>query len=516
MLVSDVPKLAAHNAPADRSIHFEGQAITYRTFADRCRQLSRALTVLAPRGARITVLSGNRPEFMECYFGVPGAGMIMLPLNFRLGLRDLGHILRDAEPAVVMVEPAYLPLIEQLRGDLPENARVVVFGTAPGHDLDYEGLLERGHAGEVLQRPGEDEPAWLLYTSGTTGRAKGALLTHRNIMAAVLNMLCGSDLGRQEVSLFMFPMFHIAGYVLPGYLLRGYTIVLMRGFDVETYLANVEKYAITQHAIAPTMLAMVLDDPRTDRFDMSSLRNISYGASAMAPEILRAAMARWPNVGFRTAYGMTELAGNVTYLTREHHDYALAHDQSVLASCGEPNPLSNVRIVDAEGRDVVPGEAGEIIVRGEQVFAGYWRNEQATQESFRGGWFLTGDIGRFDQAGRLYIVDRKKDMIISGGENVYSREVEDLLYEHPSVAEVAIVGAPDSKWGETVVALVRLRSAATAAALDEFCKAHIGGYKRPRRYIFVEELPKSATGKILKAELRQLLRSGHFDPKETS
>ena len=516
MLVSDVPSLAAHNAPADRSIHFEGHATTYKEFADRCRKLSRALQGLAPRGARIAVLSGNRPEFMECYFGVPGAGMIMLPLNFRLGLRDLGHILRDAEPAVVVVEPGYLPLIEQLRGDLPANVTLVVIGAAPEGKLDYEALLDHGQTGDVSQRPGEDEPAWLLYTSGTTGRAKGALLTHRNIMAAVLNMLCGSDLGRDEVSLFMFPMFHIAGYVLPGYLLRGYTIVLMRGFEVGSYLANVEKCAITQHAIAPTMLAMVLDDPRTGRFDTSSLRNISYGASAMAPEILRAAMARWPNVGFRTAFGMTELAGNVTYLTREDHEHALAHDQSVLASCGKPNPLSKVRIVDAEGRDVVAGQPGEIIVRGEQVFAGYWRNEKATQESFRDGWFLTGDIGRCDPDGRYYIVDRKKDMIISGGENVYSREVEDLLYEHPSVAEVAVVGAPDSKWGETVVALLRLRSAATAEVLDEFCKARIGGYKRPRRYIFVEELPKSATGKILKAELRQLLRSGHFDPKEPS
>ena len=516
MLVSDVPMLAAHNAPADRTIHFEGRATTYTAFAQRCRQLSRALAALAPRGARIAVLSGNRPEFMECYFGVPGAGMIMLPLNFRLGLRDLGHILDDAEPAVIMVEPAYLPLIEQLRCELPDDCSVVVFGATPGRELDYETLLARGEPGDTPARPGEDEPAWLLYTSGTTGRAKGALLTHRNIMAAVLNMLCGSDLGRNEVSLFMFPMFHIAGYVLPGYLLRGYTIVLMRGFDVETYLANVEKYAITQHAIAPTMLAMVLDDPRTPGYDTSSLCNISYGASAMAPEILRAAMARWPNVGFRTAYGMTELAGNVTYLTREDHDHALAHDQSVLASCGMPNPLSNVRIVDAEGNDVVPGQPGEIIVRGDQVFAGYWRNDKATRESFRDGWFLTGDIGRCDSASRFYVVDRKKDMIISGGENVYSREVEDLLYEHPSVAEVAIIGAPESKWGETIVALVRLRSATTANALDEFCKARIGGYKRPRRYIFVEELPKSATGKILKAELRQLLRSGHFDPEGPS
>ncbi len=516
MLVSDVPMLAAHNAPGDRAIHFEGRSVTYREFSDRCRQLSCALAGIAPRGARIAVLSGNRLEFLECYFGIPGAGMMMLPLNFRLGARDLGHILSDAEPAVIIVEPAYLAMIEALRGELPGDTRIVVIGAASADNLDYEDLVGSSASLEMPQPPDEDDPAWLLYTSGTTGRAKGAPLSHRNIMAAVVNMLSGSDLGRYEVSLFLFPMFHIAGYVLPGYLLRGFTIVLMRGFDVEAYLSNVEKYRITQHAIAPTMLAMALEDPRIDRFDTSSLRNISYGSSAMPPEIIRAAMARWPSVGFRTAFGMTELAGNVTFLSRDDHDYALVHDQSVLASCGLPNPLSIVRIVDDEGDDVIPGEAGEIAVRGDQVFAGYWRNEKATQEAFRDGWFLTGDIGRRDAVGRFYVVDRKKDMIISGGENVYSREVEDLLYEHPSVAEAAVVGARDSKWGEMVVALVRLRSGAVAdaAALDEFCKGRIGGYKRPRRYIFVDELPKSATGKILKAELRSQLQSGRLNTEK--
>ena len=336
---------------------------------------------------------------MECYFGVPGAGMIMLPLNFRLGLRDLGHILRDAEPAVVMVEPAYLALIEALRGDLPADVSIVVIGAAPAGKLDYEALLDRGHTGDMPQRPGEDEPAWLLYTSGTTGRAKGALLTHRNYHGGgAQHAVRLRSRPRRSFAVHVpdVPYRRLRAAGLPAARLHHCADAGLRRRNLPRQCREI------RHHPARDRADHAGDGARRSphhRFDTSSLRNISYGASAMAPEILRAAMARWPNVGFRTAFGMTELAGNVTYLTREDHEYALAHDQSVLASCGMPNPLSNVRIVDAEGRDVVPGQPGEIIVRGEQVFAGYWRNEKATQESFRDGWFLTGDIGRCDQPG---------------------------------------------------------------------------------------------------------------------
>jgi acyl-CoA synthetase (AMP-forming)/AMP-acid ligase II len=237
---------------------------------------------------------------------------------------------------------------------------------------------------------------------------------------------------------------------------------------------------------------------------------MGYGSSAMPPETMRRAFERWPELGFSTAFGMTELSGNVAYYSRADHVHALEHDHSLLAACGREMPLASIRIVDADKRDLPVGEAGEILVKGDQVFKGYWRNEQANREAFSEGWFHTGDVGRFDEQRRLFLVDRKKDMIISGGENIYSREVEDVLCTHPSVAEVAVVGAPDARWGETVVGVIRLREGAAhdEAALDAWCRERLAGYKRPRRYLFVEELPKTASGKVQKARLRQELKAG--------
>ena len=523
MLVSDIPAYAAHNAAhgaaPDAAIHFEGSATSYALFNADCQRLARALVGEAAPGARVAVMSSNRPEFLAAYFAIPAAGLVMVPINTRLGPREIAHILDDAEPVLILVEPAWLGLVEQLQASRPQALKLVVLGEAPAGALAYRDWLAAAPAHAALPSAADDDPAWLLYTSGTTGRAKGALLSHRSLMAGAINTMCAFDLGRQEVALFLFPMFHIAGYSLLAYLLNSYPIVLMRGFETEAYLSAVQRYRITHHSIAPTMLAMVLEHPRVDDFDTSSLRFIAYGASAMPAEVIRAAMARWPGVGFGTGFGMTELAGNVLYLSRDEHLRALQHQPGVLAACGTPMPLAQVRLVDDEGLDVADGQAGELAIKGDQVFSAYWRNDAANLASFRDGWFLSGDVGQRDAQGRMYIVDRKKDMIISGGENVYSREVENLLYEHPSVAEVAVVGAADPIWGEQVVALLRLRDAADAAdaadasMLDAFCKPRIAGYKRPRRYIFVDELPKSAAGKILKAQLRQQLADGIYDPR---
>ncbi len=519
MLISDVPAYAASHAAPGAAIHFNGHDTTLAQFADRCRQLACALAPLAARGARVAILAANRTEYLECYFGVPAAGMVLNPLNWRLAPRELAYILADAEPELVIVEPEWLATIQALRADAPYIRHVIVLGGAgevadagAGALLDYDRLLA-GADPAALPAPGhEDDPVWLLYTSGTTGRPKGALLSHRNLLASTANTLMSLSMLHRDVALFMFPMFHVAGYALVCYLLRGCTIVLVRQFDPLGYLQAVQRHRVSNHAFAPTMLAMVLEHPAIDDYDTSSLRFIAYGAAAMPPEILRAALARWPQVGFGTCFGMTELAGNVTYMDPADHLAALAGEPAALVSCGRQMPLAQVRIVDDAGRDMPLERPGEIAVRGDQVFAGYWRNPQATRDAFVDGWFRTGDVGRRDALGRFFVVDRKKDMILTGGENVYSREVEDLLYEHPGVAEAAVVGSPDVKWGELVTAVIRLKTGATAdaGALDEFCRARIAGYKRPRRWLFVAELPKSAAGKILKAELRAQLRDGRL------
>ena len=258
------------------------------------------------------------------------------------------------------------------------------------------------------------------------------------------------------------------------------------------------------------MLAMVLEDPKTGSYDLSSLRRFGYGASSMPGEILRKALARWPQIGFTTGFGMTELSGNVMFMGPDDHVRAAEQGLEILRSVGRQMPLSRVRVIDDNDRDCSPGVSGEIVVKGDQVLSGYWRNPEATEKSFVDGWFRSGDIGRWDENGYLYIVDRKKDMILTGGENVYPREVEEVLYEHPSVLEVAVVGASDPTWGENVVAVVARREGLDVSPeeLISFCKERIASYKKPRYVVFIDILPKNASGKVLKRELRDRIASG--------
>ena len=370
--------------------------------------------------------------------------------------------------------------------------------------------------GEPSRRPAETDLCWLLYTSGTTGLPKGAMLSHRNLMAAVTNSMCAWEAAPEEVCMFTFPQFHVAGYVMPMYHLRTWPVVLLRSFDPETLLGNVETWGVTNTAMAPTMIAMLLEDPITDRFDLSNLRRIGYGASSMPAEVLRKARLKWPGIGFSTGFGMTELAGNVMFMSPADHERAAEHDLPILRSVGRQMPLARVRVVDEAFRDSAPGEPGEIVVKGDQVLSGYWRNPEATEASFTDGWFHSGDVGVWDSDGYLYIVDRKKDMILTGGENVYPREVEEVLYEHPAVVEAAVIGAPDPKWGEKVVAVVCVRGgeSVTGADLVVFCRERIASYKKPKHVVFIDVLPRNASGKVLKRELRDRIAAGDLELAE--
>lgn len=515
MLLSDIPAIAAHHAPDVAAVTFEDRAISYAELRDRCWRLSNALIQLTEPGDRVAILAENCPEYVECYYGVPGAGLALTLLNYRLSPRELAYIIGHAGARILIVEAKYLPVIRQIRADIPSVEQVVLIGGEAEDVLAYDRLLAAGAAVEPARRPKEEDLCWLLYTSGTTGLPKGAMLSHRNITAAVLNSMCAWDAGTDDVCLFTFPLFHVAGYVMPMYHLRTYPVVLMRSFDVERILAAIETYRVTSTGMAPTMIAMLIEDPIADRYDLSSLRRIGYGASAMHAEVLRRARARWPGVAFSTGFGMTELAGNVMFLSPVDHDRAADEGLPILGSVGRQMPLARVRVVDEEGRDVGPDVPGEIVVKGDQVLTGYWRNPEATQSSFfEGGWFRSGDVGRWDAEGYLYIVDRKKDMILTGGENVYPREVEEVLYQHPAVVEAAVVGAADPKWGEKVVAVVCRRSDVSGEELIGFCRERIASYKKPRHVIFIDALPKNASGKVLKRELRERIAAGELALEE--
>jgi acyl-CoA synthetase (AMP-forming)/AMP-acid ligase II len=516
MLLSDVPELAAHHAPDAAAIIFHDQTITYAGLRERCRRLANALIAVTEAGDRVAILAENCPEYVDCYYGVPGAACALTLLNYRLAPRELAYIISDAAPRILVVEAKYLPAIRQIREQIASVERILLIdGEAEGCE-SFAAFRDAGGAAEPARRPAETDLCWLLYTSGTTGLPKGAMLSHRNLMAAILNSMGGWDAGPDEVSMYTFPMFHVAGYVMPLWHLRGYPVVLMRSFDPPSLLANVERYRVTNTSMAPTMVAMLLEDPQTDAYDLSSLRRLGYGAAAMPGEVLRRARARWPQINFATGFGMTELSGNVMTLSAADHVRAAEQRLEILRSVGRQMPLARVRVVDEAGNDVPPGVPGEIIVKGDQVLSGYWGNPEATAAAFTDGWFHTGDVGRWDEDRYLFIVDRKKDMILTGGENVYPREVEEALYRHPAVLDAAVIGAPDPKWGEKVVAVICVREghSVDAAELVAFCRQEIASYKKPRHVVFIDMLPRNASGKVLKRELRDAIAAGTIELEE--
>jgi acyl-CoA synthetase (AMP-forming)/AMP-acid ligase II len=512
MRISDVLAYAAHRAPEVTALRFEDRAWTYRELhADVCR-LAHGLRDVAGPGDRVAVLTENNPEYVLAYYGVPLAGMALVFVNYRLAPREVVDVLADSRPTVLVTERKFLETARAAAAAVESITTVVcVDGEPPGTTAFAE--LLAGQPATEPDPPAEDAPAWLIYTSGTTGRAKGAVLTHRNVVAGVVNTAVSWGYGDQvwpAVSLCPWPLCHIAGYGVVVAHLHADTVVLLRRYDPEVFLSVVQEHRVTSTTAAPTMLAMLLRHPTFDAYDTSSITRIGYGSAPMPVATLRAAMRRFPNARFQTGFGMTELAGNVLVHSADDHVAAAAGRTELLASVGKPMMLSAVRVVDEDGADVAPGVVGELVVRGDQVCAGYWERPDATEEALRGGWFHSGDLATIDAEGYFHIVDRKKDMILTGGENVYSREVEDVLHEHPDVVAAAVVGAPDEVWGEQVVAVLEPVAGRhpDEAEIRAFCRERLAGYKCPRRVLVVDELPRNTVGKVLKRVLREQIGAG--------
>jgi len=507
MYLHDIVRLNGRKYPDRTAIVTEDREITFGQLRDRAWRLANALRELCHRGDRIGILAENLPEYVEAYYGVPAAGMALNFLNYRLHPKEWAWILNNAEASALLVQAKFLEQIEPLLVDeVPSIEHVIVIadGTSvsTNHPL-YDDVVGSASAAEPPRDFDEDETAWLLYTSGTTGFPKGAMLTHRNLTTAVVESVIEYEPQPDERNLVAFPLCHVSGYSVPVTHLRGGRIVLTPMFEPELWMRLVDEHGITGTAMAPTMLNMVLSHPKVNEYKLDSLRSIGYGAAAMPVEILRAAIDRFGPIVY-SGFGMTELGGNVLTFPKQDHVRAIQGDDYLLASCGRPMCLADVIVVDEQMQECPPGVVGEIVIRGEQVLKGYFRNEEGTRKAFEGGWFHTGDMARRDEEGFFYIVDRKKDMIITGGENVYSREVEEVLYTHPAVAEAAVIGLPDPKWGENVTAVVVLREGMTAteAEIIETARNRLAGFKKPKRVIFLDELPKTVSGKILKRELR--------------
>jgi acyl-CoA synthetase (AMP-forming)/AMP-acid ligase II len=488
----------------------DGRCQTFAELCDRSLRLASALAADGQPGDHVAILADNQPEYVEAYYGVPAAGQRLVFLNYRLAVPELVRIVNDARATRLLYAPAFTGVVERMRPEL-ETVRSTLELGAP---------LERFIAPHPARAPfpalDDREIAWIIYTSGTTGMPKGAMLSHRNLFASIFNSQVSQPGEPPENPYFLmpFPLCHIAGFAVLGQHLVGNPVALMTAYSSAAWMRMVDELRITGTALAPTMINMLLNDPGIATHDLGSLRSLGYGASSIPAEVLRRAMARFGPI-FTQGFGMTELAGNVIFMSKADHVRADREAPELLRAAGRVGALAAVRIVDAEDNDCPVGVAGEIVVRGDQVLAGYWNRPEANAEAFRGGWFHTGDVARMDDEGFVYIVDRKKDMIVSGGENVYPREVEEVLFQHPAVAEAAVFGLPDTHWGERVSAAIVLRPEARVepAELDAFCRGRLAGYKRPRDWHVVSEIPKNVSGKVLKRELRERFGSGGEAPK---
>ncbi|MEU6748559.1 AMP-binding protein [Spirillospora sp. NPDC046719] len=500
MLISDIVEYAARKHPDRTALRFEDRAIGYAELRDRVRRAANALRTLAEPGDRIAVLSGNRPEYVDLYYAVPAAGMALTFLNHRLHPSEITALVEHAQASVLIVSGEYLDAMTEHRHEMP-GVKVVV-GLDGGGDRGYADLVTGADATEP-PRPAEDSIAWLVYTSGTTGAPKGVMLSHRNLITGVISSASQWEIPDDTVFLFCFPLCHVGGYAVLVNHLRSATVGIVRSYDNETFLRLVADWKVTQTGLAPTMIAFLLGHPGIEDHDLGTLEAIGYGASAIPAEVLRRGMDVL-GCDFYQGFGMSELGGNILYFGTAEHRRAAAGETHLLAAAGRVMDLADIRIVDADFADVPPGEPGEMVVRCDQVMRGYWREPELTAEAFQDGWFRTGDVVRRDAEGMVYIVDRIKDMIITGGENVASREVEQVLYRHPDVADAAVFGVPDPRWGEAVCAAVVLRPGASAAPGDviAFAREHLGGYKVPRRVEVVDELPRNVAGKVLKRDLR--------------
>ncbi len=479
--------------------------LTYRELEQRIARFTAALVAAGVQpGDRIATLMLNCHRYLECYFAAERAGAVLQPLNHRLAPAEVAYALNDARAVLLVAGPELWPVVEVCRAQLT-TVRQVIVATDTGED-SYEARLARSTPVDAPVRTwAEEDLVHLYYTSGTTGRAKGVMLSQRNVMSNAHHALFAHRFTEQDVWLHAAPMFHLAdAWACWAVTWIGGRHVFLREFQPSAFLSLVEREQVSVTLVVPTMINAIVNLPEADTFDVSSLRLITFGASPMPVDRLTAAMQALP-CQFSQLYGMTETSPFATQLLAEDIMTATGVAPAErLASCGREIPGVEVRVQDAHGQDVRPGVAGEIVMRGPNVMLGYWERPDETAHALRNGWMHSGDLATVDASGYITIVDRAKDMIITGGENVYSTEVEDALYRHAAVLEAAVIGVPDDLWGERVHAVIVLRPGArtTAEDLADSCRRFIAGFKIPRSVEFVESLPKTGSGKIQKSELR--------------
>jgi acyl-CoA synthetase (AMP-forming)/AMP-acid ligase II len=515
MNIGDLLLRSANKFPNKTAVVSEGNvSMTFREYNERVNRLAQRLREYGlAKGDRIGVLVHNGHQFLELYFAAAKTGAIFCPYNNHLKQFEMKDILEYSTPRFLFLDQDFADMIRGLAPGLRSVEKYVCLQKSPGGFFeDYEDLVARGRNEEPSCKDLDDDVLSIFFTAGTTGRPKGAMRTHRHLMSDAVASVIELAVSYDERVLITFPMYHVAcedNIVRHSFMPNTIHTAREGGFKPEQVLEYISRERITRCQFVPTMIHSLIQVPDLSRYDLRSLRLILYAGSTMPVELLKKALTVFP-CGFAQMYGQTESGPVTTILKPEDHVLDGSEKRLArLASSGKAVINYEIRIVDEDDNEVPIGQVGEIVGRSEAMMIGYWQMPEETEKKLRNGWLHTGDLGRMDEDGYVYIVERKNDLIISGGVNVYPREIEEVLYTHPAVSEASVVGVPDEHWGEMVKAIVVLkdRAQATEREIIDFCGERLAGYKKPKSIEFWNELPKSSTGKILKKEIRK-----HYEP----
>ena len=508
--LGDIPRKHSRLDPDKECMVCDEVRLTWRQLNERVNRLANGLAGLGvEKGIKVATLALNCHRLVEIYYATSKLGAVAVPLNFRLAPEELVYIINHSDAEVLFVDHNTLDIARQILPELPNIRERIFFQGGEEDWLDYEKLLEESSDAEPEVEVSEDDLCHLQYTGGTTGLPKGVMITHRNYMTTGIGMGLALEFQPHYTTHQVLPIFHTAWWPILIHHLAGCRAVIAPRFDFNEILATAEREKVTHINMVPVLFSWLLDFPDAEKYDLSSIRYFSYAGAPMPEEVLRRCIAKFGPI-FQQGYGLTEAAPLGTILLEEDQCRLEGPPELVrrINSCGRESLVTEVRVVDEEGGEMPPGEIGEIVIRGKNIMLGYWKDPEMTAKALRGGWLHTGDLATVDEYGFIYIVDRKNDMIITGGENVYPFEVEQVLYEHPAVLTAAVVGLKSDKWGEEVTAVVSLKQGAEAdeEELIALCRKKIAGYKCPKRVVFMDSIPTSALGKVLRRQVREALQ----------
>ena len=507
MILGDIFRRNARRYPRKTGVVFGSTSLSFSEFNHRINRLANALIALGMHPQdKVAIILDNCLEYIELYCAVPKAGGIGVPLNTSLSTSELAYIINNAGAKILVFGDRFAPTIDSLLSELDSMETLVGIGASARGSRDYEQLLNQYPSTEPEVKVSEQDIAYFLYTSGTTGLPKGTIITHRGITESAVNYILSAHLRHEDVGLVAAPLFWggvpLVNIVPQVYI--GGTLVIADSFTPEAILSLIQREKVTTTMMPPSMIMAMIEHPQLSNYDTSSLRQVWFGGALMPVESLKRAIKTLGNI-FVQSYGMIEFNPISLVIREEQVIEGPPEKVKRLASCGREPINVEVRIVDDEGRDVAPGEVGEVIGRGDNMMKGYWGMPQATEEALKDGYMHTGDLATMDEDGYLYLVGRKKDVIVSGGKNIYPAEVEEVIYQHPSIVEATVIGVPDEKLGEALKAVVVIRKGekVTSDEILEFCQQRLPDYARPKLVVFMEKLPRNPAGKVLRKALQE-------------